>query len=208
MEPPLDVLVVVAHPRRDSLGAALASAVVSAARGECARTTSHDLYADGFDPRLHGSELVGTAFADRLAERYAGELVTADAVIVVHPVWFFGPPAVLKGWVERVVREGVAFDVDSKGAVTGRLRAREALVITTGNAGDATEAALGDPVTRFWQDVVFSPAGVAATQRLALAPVRDSTAEGRADWLRRATGAAAEVVARVRAYRVSHRAEQ
>src|SRR5690606_9931348 len=83
--------------------------------------------------------------ADALAERYAADLLGADAVVVVHPVWFFGPPAALKGWVERVVREGVAFDVGEGGAVTGRLTAGAALVVTTGNAGAATEAALGDP---------------------------------------------------------------
>src|SRR5690606_24268592 len=104
-------------------------------------------------------------------------------VVVVHPVWFFGPPAALKGWVERVVREGVAFDVGPGGRVTGRLRARQALVVTTGNAGAATEAALGDPVTRFWRDVVFGPAGVLETRRLALAPVRGGSDDERRGWL-------------------------
>ncbi len=196
------------HPAEGSLGAALAGAVVAGARGSGARVTVQDLYRDGFDPRLSTSELEGASFADGLAARYARELVAADAVAVVHPVWFFGPPALLKGWVERVVREGVAFDVGEDGAVVGRLRARQALVVTTGNAGRATEEALGDPVTRFWRDVVFTPAGVPETRRLAFAPVRASAAEERSAWLAEARREAATLVGAVRAYLGSHRAEQ
>lgn len=207
MEPPVDVLVVLAHPRPDSLGTALAAAVTTAARSAGARVACHDLYADGFDPRLSAAESLGPAFSDDLARRYADELVAADAVVVVHPVWFFGPPAILRGWVERVVREGVAFDVGARGEVTGRLRAREVLVITTGNAGPATESALGEPVTRFWRDVVFAPSGVPEMLRLAFAPVRDSTAEERTEWLRRAASSSEGLVERMRTYGVSHLAQ-
>ena len=120
----------------------------------------------------------------------------------------FGPPAALRGWVERVVREGVAFDVGPGGAVTGLLRARAALVVTTGNAGARTEEALGDPVTRFWRDVVFGPAGVGETRRLAFAPVLGSSAEARAGWLEEARRGSATLVGALRAYLGSHRAEQ
>ncbi len=205
MEPPVDVVVVSANPRPGSLGAALASAVVGSARGENARVARHDLYADGFDPRLSAREVNSPVFSDRLSERYAAELLAADAVIVVHPVWFFGPPAVLKGWVERVVREGVAFRVGSGGRVEGLLRAGEALVLTTGNAGSATEERLGDPVTRFWRDVVFGPAGVPVTRRVAFAPVHGSSDAQRDAWLREAAGEARKLVSRAREYGVSHR---
>lgn len=199
---------VLCHPSADSLGAALARAVVDGAGGAGAAVTVHDLYRDGFDPRLQANEVGGGSFADPLAERYARDLLAADAVAVVHPVWFFGPPAALRGWVERVVREGVAFDVGPGGAVTGLLRARAALVVTTGNAGARTEEALGDPVTRFWRDVVFGPAGVGETRRLAFAPVRGSSAEARAAWLEEARRGSATLVGALRAYLGSHRAEQ
>jgi putative NADPH-quinone reductase len=199
---------VLCHPAQGSLCAALARAVADGARGAGVAVTVHDLYRDGFDPRLAAAEVESTRFADDLAARYARDLLAADAVAVVHPVWFFGPPAALKGWVERVVREGVAYDVGEDGAVTGRLRARAALVVTTGNAGRATEASLGDTVTRFWRDLVFGPAGVPETRRLAFAPVRGSAAEERAAWIEAARREAATLAAAVRAYLGSHRAEQ
>ncbi len=201
------VLVVLCHPDPGSLGAALARAAEAGATAAGADCRLHDLYRDGFDPRLAPSEVGSAGFADPLAERYARELLAADAVVVVHPVWFFGAPAALKGWVERVVREGVAFDVGEGGAVTGRLKAREALVVTTGNASARTEEALGDPVTRFWRDVVFTPAGVGVTTRLALAPVRGSALSEREAWLAEVQGLAGALVARLRAYGVSHRAQ-
>jgi NAD(P)H dehydrogenase (quinone) len=200
--------VVLCHPSGASLGAALAEAAVTSAREAGATVTLHDLYRDGFDPRLAATEVGTPTFADPIAERYADDLLVADAVVVVHPVWFFGPPAALKGWVERVVREGVAFDVGPGGRVTGRLRARQALVVTTGNAGAATEAALGDPVTRFWRDVVFGPAGVLETRRLALAPVRGGSDDERRGWLASVEGEVATLVRSLEAYLGSHRAER
>lgn len=207
------VLVVLAHPDPHSLNGAVAEAVVTAAQRAGGEPVLHDLYRDGFDPRLAASEIAlaraadatretddggmtsRVRFADELAARYAGDLVDADVVVIVHPVWFFHVPAVLKGWVDRVVREDVAFELGAGGEVRGMLRARSALIVTTANTGSATEAALsGAPLDTFWRTVVFGPAGVAYVERLALAPVRTSEPAARASWLAEAASAAARHV--------------
>lgn len=178
------LLVVLAHPDPASLNAAIAAAVVNTAEAAGAKVVVQDLYGDGFDPRLGVTELHGPVFADELCARYAAELLAADALVLIHPLWFFQAPAVLKGWVDRVVREDVAFELDAHGAVTGLLTAAAALVITTGNTSRETErTVLGDPVTRFWREVVLGPAGVRDVERLAFTPVRDSTNEVRDRWL-------------------------
>ena len=178
------LLVVVAHPDPASLNVAIAAAVVNTAKSTGAGVVVHDLYADGFDPLLGVAEMRGPVFADELCARYAADLLAADALVIVHPLWFFQAPAVLKGWVDRVVREDVAFELAADGAVTGLLTAETALIITTGNTSRATERdVLGDPVTRFWRDVVFGPAGVGVVERLAYTPVRASTSETREGWL-------------------------
>lgn len=196
------MLVVAAHPDADSFNHGVARAVVEAAGRAGGASVVHDLYRDGFDPRLTAAELPrsaahlaahravhagqssGPRFADALTERYAGELLAADVVVVVHPVWFFHVPAVLKGWVDRVVREDVAFALDASGTVTGLLRARSALIVTTANTAPATERSVfGAPLDMFWRTVVFGPAGVGAVERLALSPVRGSSPATRADWL-------------------------
>lgn len=180
----LKLLVVVAHPSPDSLNAALAAVAVKTAAELAAEVAVHDLYADGFDPRLRAEELTAPVFGDELSARYAADLLAADALVVVHPLWFFQAPAILKGWVDRVIREDVAFALGSDGAVSGLLTLRRALIVTTGNTSRATELGpLGDPVTRFWRDVVLRPAGVEEVERLAFTPVRDSSSATRDEWL-------------------------
>ncbi len=183
--------VVLAHPRPGSLNHALAASVVRALAAAGATVRFHDLYAEGFDPLLRADEVETTVFADALAARHAAEIVEADRIVIVHPSWFFQVPAVLKGWVERVIRQDVAF-VMTEAGVEGRLRAERALVVTTGNAPTSYEVdALGDPLTTFWRDCVLVPAGVGRVERLAFGPVRGSSAAARAAWLAEAAAAAA-----------------
>lgn len=194
------VVVVVAHPRADSLNGALARTSLAAAGERGAVTALHDLYRDGFDPRLQAVEVGTNTFADAVCAGYAHDLRAADLLVLVHPVWFFQVPAVMKGWVDRVVREGVAFSVDDRGAVTGLLGARSALVLTTGNSSlDVERELFADPVTRFWRDVVLGPAGVSQFERLAFTPVRDSSAPQRAAWLEEAAEAVRRQLATLRA---------
>ena len=185
-----DVLVVLAHPDPASLNASLARAALAAAQEQGARTVVHDLYADGFDPRLQAGEIGTATFADELCAAYARDLQAADMLVLVHPVWFFHVPAVMKGWVDRVVREDVAFELDERGGVSGLLKAKAALVLTTGNSSPEVErAAFADPVTRFWRDVVLGPAGVNRVERLGFSPVRDSDQQRREGWLASAAAA-------------------
>jgi putative NADPH-quinone reductase len=210
------VLIVLAHPDAESLNEALAAAAVAAAREAGGQPVVHHLYRDGFDPRLPASELPAprpagptarpeggetrrpVRFADAVAERYASDLQAADVIVVVHPVWFFHLPAVLKGWVDRVVREDVAFEMGPAGEVTALLRARSALIITTANSSPATEAALlGAPLDTYWRTIVFGPAGVRRVERLTLSPVRTSEAGTRAAWLAEVASAVARHLAEV-----------
>ncbi len=188
----MNASVVLAHPDPGSFNHAVAEAAAHGLEGAGYAVTLHDLYAEGFDPCLRASEIASTSFADALAERYAAEILEADAIVVVHPSWFFQVPAILKGWVDRVLREGVAFTMGEHG-VQGRLRARWALVVTTANAPHEDEVhRLGDPLTTFWRACVFEPAGVATVERMVLAPIRGSSLEGRRAWLERVRARVAE----------------
>ncbi len=190
----MDALVVVAHPATDSFGHALAQAVVDGAKGAGASVKLQDLYADGFDPRMPAAEVGTTTFADDLTARYAAELLTADVVVVVHPVWFFHVPAILKGWVDRVVREDVAYRLGSGGESEGLLQATRALVVNTANSPAAVEEAMGDPLEVFWGRAVFGSGGVKDVQRLRFAKVAGSSAAQREGWLAEASAAAQALV--------------
>ena len=179
----LKVVVVAAHPDMASFTLALAREAARAASEYGAEVEFQDLYADGFDPRMPATEVGTTEFADGLTRRYALEVLAADALVVVHPVWFFHVPAMLKGWVDRVLRDGVVYELGPGGKTVGLLRARAALLVNTANSAEQVEGELGEPLERFWRDVVLGPAGVAQMERVRFSKVLGSPQEQRAAWL-------------------------
>lgn len=116
------VLVIYAHPVETSYVAAMRDAVLRglAANGHETRVT--DLYAEGFDPRLSASEFAIYNDNDRnqvaLADHIA-HIRWAEALVFVFPTWWYGLPAILKGWLDRTLVPGVAFMLDPKG---GKIR--------------------------------------------------------------------------------------
>jgi len=104
-------LLIHAHPLGDSLNARLAATVEALARAEGWQVTRRDLYADAFDPCLTPEERAGyyaTLPATLPQERQ--DLARAQVLILVFPTWWFGFPAILKGWFDRVWTPGTAFD--------------------------------------------------------------------------------------------------
>jgi NAD(P)H dehydrogenase (quinone) len=96
--------VVLAHPNPKSFCASIATTCVEELRGLGHAADLRDLYAMDFDPRLKAQEIAGDAGihagADVAAER--ARLADVDSFIFVYPFWFNAPPAILKGYVDRV----------------------------------------------------------------------------------------------------------
>jgi NAD(P)H dehydrogenase (quinone) len=174
-----------AHPKAGSFNHALAAAAAAGLVSAGFDVVFHDLYSEGFAPAMQAEEVDTSTFADDLAAEHAREIVEASRIVVVHPSWFFNVPAMAKGWVDRVVRQGVAFEMRGE-RIVGLLHAESALVVTTGNAARSFEVqVLGDPLTTFWRECVFVPAGVASVQHFAFGPVRGSSEAERRGWLAR-----------------------
>ncbi len=119
----VDVLLVIAHPCADSFSHTVAQ---SAQVGLV--TAGHsvdviDLYADGFRAAMSLDERVAYDSAnpilDPLVGDYAGRLLRAQILVFVYPTWWSGLPAILKGWLERVMVPGVGFRFDER---TGNVR--------------------------------------------------------------------------------------
>jgi NAD(P)H dehydrogenase (quinone) len=127
-------LLVFAHPLGESLNARLAATVEAAARAQGWHLTRRDLYAQDFDPRLTAEERAGyyaTPPATLAEEKQ--DLTQAQVLILVFPTWWFGFPAILKGWFDRVWAPGTAFDHSPGfGPMLPRLDAlHEVLAVTT-----------------------------------------------------------------------------
>jgi NAD(P)H dehydrogenase (quinone) len=103
--------VVFAHPNPASLTAAVAGAYAEAARALGHDVVVRDLCGMGFDPCLKAAEIPGeTGFApgqDVVAERAC--LAGVDAFALIYPLWFNAPPAILKGYVDRVFGMGFGY---------------------------------------------------------------------------------------------------
>ncbi|MCB6177430.1 NAD(P)H-dependent oxidoreductase [Rhodobacter sp. Har01] len=130
----LRCLVVLAHPVPHSLAARLA-ALVAAQAGAAGWDVRHcDLYARGFDPNLSKPERE-SYYSDFHGEaaRELEELAWAEVIVLVFPTWWFGFPAILKGWFDRVWAPGLAYDhAPAYGPMIPRLHGlRAVLAVTT-----------------------------------------------------------------------------
>ena len=115
------VLIVTAHPREDSYNHAVSEAVERGFRKAGHDVTTLDLYAIGFVPAMSAAEHAAYDSEQPLIDPMTaahGELVRqAEVLAFVYPTWWSGPPAMLRGWLERVMEAGVAFTFDERGKV-------------------------------------------------------------------------------------------
>jgi NAD(P)H dehydrogenase (quinone) len=182
------VLLLLAHPDPSSFNHAIARVCRDALLESERCVYYHDLYAERFDPLLSAREVPRDAELDAGLARHCDELAAADAIVVVHPNWWGQPPAILKGWVDRVVRPGVAYrfkEGDSgEGVPVGLLQARVAVVFNTANTPHEREQAVfGDPLDTLWRNCVFGLCGVPHTVRRTFGVVVASSLQQREAWL-------------------------
>ena len=154
-------LLVTAHPLPDSLTARLAATAEAAARAEGWQVTRRDLYAQGFDPRLTAEERAGyyATPPDTLADEKQ-ELGAAQVLILIFPTWWFGFPAILKGWFDRVWTPGTAFDHSSGfGPMLPRLDALQQVfaVTTMGAPAWIDWLVLRQPLKRILRLAILKP---------------------------------------------------
>lgn len=98
-------VVVLGHPAEDSFNHAIAERYCSAVRACGQEADLRDLYALDFDPRLrsdHRPGMIGNHLTSDVS-RELGLLRQADVVVFVYPLWFGMPPAIIKGYVDRVL---------------------------------------------------------------------------------------------------------
>ncbi|MEZ5613639.1 MAG: NAD(P)H-dependent oxidoreductase [Rhodocyclaceae bacterium] len=129
-------LLVTAHPLQDSLCAHLAGRAAQALAAAGHEVVHEDLYAQDFAPALTAGErrsYYSPQYDWTQVAQQAARLLEAEALVLVFPTWWFGFPAILKGWFDRVWGPGIAYDhADDLGAIRPRLhRLRHVLAVTT-----------------------------------------------------------------------------
>jgi len=155
----VNVLIVLAHPEPGSFNAELARRAEKVFRSQDHAVRISDLYGKQFDPSEHARHFAqranSTRFYAQTEQRFNGErgtlpadvreeveaLLWADSVLFQFPLWWFGMPAILKGWMDRVFAYGTLY-TGSRRFNNGVCRGKRALLSVT--AGSSEEACSHD----------------------------------------------------------------
>ena len=183
------VSLILAHPRLGSFNHAIAEMARNSLQSRGHQVSFHDLYAEGFDPILRYKEIPKDATLDAIVQKHCDEIAYADGIIIVHPNWWGMPPAILKGWVDRVIRPGVAYEFlegdSGDGVPQGLLRARKAIVFNTSNTLPEREhQVFGDPLETLWRNYIFGLCGANEFYRKTYSVVVTSSFDQRQAWLK------------------------
>lgn len=189
-----DVLLLLAHPRRRSFCHGVADRVAERLLELGHTVWSHDLHAELFDPVMNVDEAHTSGpdieehlrhEPDPLVARHREELRRAESLVMVHPVWWGMPPAILTGWIDRVVVPGVAYHLDTPAGLPTTLGSlRDLVVVNTSDTPAEREAEVyGDPLATIWGRCIAPFLGAPTVTRTVLAPVGGSTPDQRERWL-------------------------
>jgi NAD(P)H dehydrogenase (quinone) len=182
------ISVILAHPNEGSFNHAIARAAVLQLEANHHQVFFHDLYGEHFDPLLLFEEIAREASLPDSISRHCSEISAADGIVIVHPNWWGQPPAILKGWVDRVIRPGVAYEFlegdSGEGVPKGLLKAKTAVVFNTSNTESSRENnVFGDPLEAIWKNCIFGLCGVDRFHRRMFNIVITSNESQRSIWL-------------------------
>jgi NAD(P)H dehydrogenase (quinone) len=184
----MKVMIVLAHPDEGSFNHAIAEAVKGSLRERGHEILFHDLCKERFNPVLPADEIPKDGSIDPVIMKHCDELRSSGGIIIIHPNWWGQPPAILKGWIDRVVRPGVAYEFGEgdggEGVPNGLLEGKIALVFNTSNTPEEREQdVFGDPLEILWRTCIFDFCGVKQFGRRTFSIIVTSTIEKRIEWL-------------------------
>ena len=184
----MQISVILAHPDPGSFNHAIAGSAAQELARLGHEVLFHDLYAEGFDPVLPAGEIPKDALLPEAVRVHCREIAHSGGTVIVHPDWWGQPPAILKGWADRVLRPGVAYEFlegdAGEGIPAGLLKARAAVVFNTSNTPAKREATVfGDPLETLWKSCIFEFCGVTRVTRKMFGVIVTSTPEDRERWL-------------------------
>jgi len=184
----MKISIILANPNRSSFNHAIARTVINRLERNDHAVSFHDLYSELFNPLLYENEIPKDAALPLMIKNHCDEIRQAGGIIIIHPNWWGQPPAMLKGWIDRVIRPGVAYEFlegdSGEGVPRGLLSAKAAIVFNTSNTSSEREQSVfGDPLETIWRNCIFGLCGVDNFYRRMFGVVVTSTEAERKQWL-------------------------
>ncbi len=164
-------LVLYAHPCADSFNAAVHEVVTTTLLDRGWEVDDCDLNAEGFQPVLTDAERQGYHDIPENIEPvrdYVDRLRAAEAMVMVFPVWNFGPPAILKGFMDRVFLPDVSFKLQGGGVAPGMTNIKRLAACTTYGGTRWRAMMTGDPPRKNFTRATRYACGMPPTRYVAL----------------------------------------
>jgi putative NADPH-quinone reductase len=185
----MKILIILAHPDRHSFNHAIANECKQKLTANGHKVIFHDLHEEHFDPLITSTEIPKNGNINDLIKKHCDDLVQSDGIIIVHPNWWGQPPAILKGWIDRIIRPGIAYEFQDRdngeGIPIGLLKAKTGLVFNTSNTNaDRENNIFGDPLETIWKNCIFDFCGVKQFERKIFRIIVTSNLEQRHQWLK------------------------
>lgn len=182
----MKTLIVIAHPNTGkSFNHALADQTKKSLEAKGHEVVVHDLYADQFDPILElNEEKKAEADLPKAIRDAIQDVREADGIIFIHPNWWGTPPAILKGWIDRVLRQGFAYRFSEEGPIP-LLTDKTVQVFSTSNTPKEVESNVyHEPLENFWKTIVFGLCGTKSFERRNFESIIMSSPEDRSNWIK------------------------
>lgn len=176
--------VILAHPYEKSFNHAIYHRTVSVLKENHIKVYAHDLYQEQFNPVMPKEELGKQETRDTLVKRYAEEMLESNLLVFIHPNWWGQPPAMMKGYIDRIFRPPYAYDeIDPSKAGIGKLQGKIGIVFNTGNTeAEREDKYFKDPLENEWINCVFGFCGIEESERKLFRVIAGSTGEEREEW--------------------------
>ena len=149
----MKVLVVYAHPVSESFNSAIHELACDELIKAGHEVHDLDLYEEGFQAAMSSDEREKYMTSDNVKglEQHVARLRWADALVFVYPTWWMGPPAILKGWLDRVWLPGVAAKFCNGVVEPGLTNIKKVMVITTQGSSRWRMFAIGNPPKKMFK---------------------------------------------------------
>lgn len=156
--------IILAHPWHGSFNKAIFDVIAKTLSAKNKEFQVIDLNKDGFNPVMTEKELALFSkglFSDPLVGKYQEILSTTDELVVLFPIWWGDSPAILKGFIDKVMLKGFAYDQTASGLVGRLTHIKKALVITTSETPTFVyKNYLGDPIEKVFLKIVLEGVGI------------------------------------------------
>lgn len=151
-------LLILAHPDKNSFQFALCNEAQNFLEKSSHEIIFHNLYADSFNPILPLDEIQRGSSTDELILEYQNDLMRAERILLFYPDWWGQPPAILKGWIDRILAAEVAYRWEGEDFLDKTwiplLEGKEVHLFVTADGPLDNQWLEG-----FWKERVFEPCG-------------------------------------------------